>query len=395
MSDNPDLKQLAAELKTATDEVKTLAEDLKTKYEAGQTVSEEAKSKADTALTSMNELKSRLDEAEQKLARRGSNAPEARKTIGQQVVEGDAFQSFAARRGSRMGRVAIDVTGMHADITSATASAGPVLQDQRIQGIIPLPQRRMTVRDLLTQGRTSAQSITYYRELGFTNNADVVSEGTLKPQSEITFESVTQNVTTIAHWMKASKQILADVPMLQSTIDGRLIYGLRYAEEQQLLNGDGTGENLEGLITAATAYSAPFAVSDETMIDKVRLALLQAALAEYPATGVVMHPTDWARIETEKDSQGRYIIGNPQGVIQPTLWGVPVVATQAISVDKFLAGAFQLGAQIFDREDAAVMISDEDGDNFVKNMVTLLAEERLALAIFRGEAFTYGDFGNV
>lgn len=389
-----DLKQLAADFTKATDEVKNLAEDLQKKYESGATVSQEAKDKADQALTNMNELKARLDEAEQKLARRGSVAIDLPKSIGVQVSDSDVLKDYAQRRG-RAGRATIDVTGMHATITSAAGSGGALLQDQRISGIIPTPERRMTVRDLLTPGRTGAQSITYYRETGFTNSAAVVSENTTKPESNITFESVTQNVATIAHWVKASKQILADVPMLQSFIDGRLMYGLAYEEEQQLLNGDGTGENLEGLVTAATAYSAPFAVSGATMIDQVRLAALQAVLAEYPATGIVMNPTDWARIELTKDNEGRYIIGQPQGDAQPRLWRLPVVETQAMAVDKFLAGAFKLGAQIFDREDGAVTMSDEDGDNFVKNMVTILAEERLALAIYRPEAFIYGDFGNV
>jgi HK97 family phage major capsid protein len=119
--------------------------------------------------------------------------------------------------------------------------------------------------------------------------------------------------------------------------------------------------------------------------------MLQAALAEYPATGHVLHPTDWASIETLKDSEGRYIIGNPQGTAQPTLWSLPVVATQAITVRKFLTGAFKLGAQVFDRWDARVETGYVN-DDFTKNLVTILGEERLALAVYRPEAFIYGDF---
>ena len=132
-----------------------------------------------------------------------------------------------------------------------------------------------------------------------------------------------------------------------------------------------------------------------TAIDQLRFAMLQAALAEYPATGHVMHPIDWARIETTKDADGRYIIGNPQGTARPTLWGLPVVATQAIEQDKFLTGAFRLGAQVFDRWRARVEVATENEDDFVKNLVTILAEERLALAVYRPEAFIYGDFGIV
>ena len=183
---------------------------------------------------------------------------------------------------------------------------------------------------------------------------------------------------------------------MASIIDNRLRYGLAYKEEQQLLTGDGTGQNLLGIIPQATAFSAPFdPAGTETVIDSLRLALLQSELAEFASTGIVLNPTDWARIELLKDTTGRYIIGNPQGTLAPTLWGRPVVATQAISVDKFLCGAFQQGAQVFDRWQARVEVATENEDDFVKNMVTILAEERLALAVYRPEAFVYGDFGNV
>ena len=118
--------------------------------------------------------------------------------------------------------------------------------------------------------------------------------------------------------------------------------------------------------------------------------MLQAALAEYPATGHVLHPTDWANIELQKDDIGRYVIGNPQGVAGKRLWGLPVVDTQAIDVGTFLTGAFRLGAQVFDRWEARVEAAYVD-DDFIKNLVTVLAEERLALAVYRPEAFITGS----
>jgi HK97 family phage major capsid protein len=226
------------------------------------------------------------------------------------------------------------------------------------------------------------------------NNAAPVAEGAAKPSSDMKLDLVTTSAKVIAHWMKASKQVLSDVSQLRSIIDQRLLYGLSFVEEAQLLNGDGTGQNLAGIIPQATAYSAPIALSSPTSIDMIRLMHLQAALAEYPSTGTVMHPSDWAWIETLKDTTGRYIIGNPQGGIAPTLWGLPVVATQAMTIDKVLVGAFQLGAQVFDRWDARVETGFVN-DDFTKNLVTILAEERLALAVYRPEAFIYGDFGRV
>ena len=123
----------------------------------------------------------------------------------------------------------------------------------------------------------------------------------------------------------------------------------------------------------------------------LRLALLQAELADYPATGIVLHPADWAAIELLKDSTGAYIFANPQSLAQPGLWGRPVVNTPAMTVDNFLVGAFQLGAQVFDREDANVVIATQNEDDFVKNMITIRGEERLAMALYRPEAFVKGD----
>lgn len=278
--------------------------------------------------------------------------------------------------------------------TDAAGSVGDAVQNTRLPGIMPLPQRRLTVRDLLSQGRMDGSTLEYVKETGFNNNAAPVAEAAAKPESDLKFDLVTTSAKVIAHWMKASRQILSDVSQLRSTIDQRLLYGLAYKEEGQLLNGDGTGQNLLGIIPQATAYAAPITLTDPTSIDMIRLMMLQSALAEYPATGIVMHPSDWAWAETLKDTTGRYIIGNPQGSISPTLWGLPVVTTQSMTVDKVLVGAFKLGAQVFDRWDARVEAGYVN-DDFTKNLVTILAEERLALAVYRPEAFIYGDFGRV
>ncbi len=233
------------------------------------------------------------------------------------------------------------------------------------------------------------------QETGFTNLAAIVSETVQKPESDLDFELKTTPVVTIAHWVQASKQILDDAPMLASYIDGRLRYGLMYVEELQLLKGSGTGGNLDGIHTQATAFVPAFAVVMQQHIDELRLALLQAELAEYPATGIVTNPINWARIELTKTSDGQYLFANPTQMSGPNLWGKPVVATQAMDEDEFLVGAFRLGAQLFDREDANVLISTEDRDNFIKNLVTIRAEERLGLAVYRPEAFIKGIFSTI
>lgn len=392
--------ELAGETKAAFDksfgDLKAIAEDAVGKASKGETLSEGAKQKADEALTAVTETKARLDEIEQKIARKGGDDRPARKSAGYQFIENDNVKAFMANPRSG-GRVSVDTKAIISSLTTdADGSAGDVLEPMRLPIIAPV-QRRMTIRDLLMPGRTSQSSIQYPKETGFTNSADTHTEtgGTAKPQSEIKFDIVTTSVTTIAHWVLATRQILDDAPMLQSYIDGRLRYGLGIVEEDQLLNGGGTGTDLNGVYTQATAMASNLAVvSAPTKMDVIRYAMLQAALAEFPPTGIVMHPTDWAGIETTKDTAGAYIIGDPANSLQPRLWGLPVVATQAMTLDKFLVGSFGMAAQIFDREDANVTLSTEDDQNFRKNLVTILAEERLALAVYRPESFIKGDFSD-
>lgn len=390
----PDVKALARDLKEATDKVKEFAEDAKGRLEKGEEMTAAAKQSADEALIKFNELSATMTEIEQKLARRGNaGGGDARKSVGQQFVEADAIKAFMEKAPTK-GSVSFDVKALITSVTTDTlGAAGDLIVPDRQDGIVAPPERRMTVRDLLTPGRTGSNAIQFVQETGFVNNAATQAEGALKAQSEIKFDLQTKPVATIAHWVQASKQILADAPMLQSYIDGRLRYGLAYAEELQLLKGDGTGNNLLGLIPQAVAYAPPMTVpSDATMIDQLRYAMLQAVLAEYPATGHVLHPINWAQIETLKNEIGEYIIGNAADGAQPRLWRLPVVETPAMTVNKFLTGAFKLAAQVFDREDANVQLSTDDRDNFVRNLVTILAEERLGLAVYRPEALVYGDF---
>ncbi|MDX0410111.1 phage major capsid protein [Sinorhizobium medicae] len=391
-------EQLALEVKAEFDktmnQVKEIAEKALAEAAKGVGMTDDLKEKADESLLKMNALTEQVADIEQKLARGGGNKNTPEKTIGEQFVEDQGVKDWAQSSPSK-GKA--DVR-FKATITSATTdtagAAGAAVETTRLPGILALPQRRLTVRDLISPGRMDGNALEYVRETGFTNSAAPVAETAAKPESDLKFDLVTTSAKVIAHWMKASRQILDDFSQLRSIIDQRLLYGLAYVEEGQLLNGDGTGQNLHGIIPQATAYAAAFTPDAPTAIDTLRLAQLQAALAEYPATGHVLHPTDWARIELTKDTTGRYIIGNPQGTIGPTLWGLPVVATQAIAADKFLTGAFRLGAQLFDRWDARVEAGFVN-DDFIKNLVTILAEERLALAVYRPEAFIYGDLGYV
>lgn len=383
-------KQVQANLKDVGDQLKAHAEQAAKDIERHQAMSAETRAKVDEMLTKQGELQARLQEAEQKLVNANTDRgqSERQQSAGELVVGAEVMQGVnSSFRGSR--RVSVP----RAAITSVPASGGTLVPAERRAGILALPERQLTIRDLIAPGQTSSNSYEYVRETGFTNNAAPVAENTAKPYSDLTFALENAPVRTIAHLFKASRQILDDAPALQSVIDARARYGLRLAEEGQLLFGNGTGANLAGIVPLAEAYAAPggVVVTGEQRIDRLRLALLQAELAEYPSDGIVLNPIDWALIELLKDGEGRYLIGQPQGDMPATLWRRPVVNTQAMPQDDFLVGAFQLGAQILDRMDIEILISTENADDFEKNMVTIRAEERLAFAVYRPEAFVTGS----
>lgn len=390
MDPKEQVKELATEFAKATENVKALGAELTGKMSAGEKSIGDLKDQVDNALTLMNEAKTRLDEVEQKQARTGSDEVEHQKSLGQQMFESEQFKSYAEnpRNGARATLQVKDITSA---TTAAPGSAGALTTPQRQAGIIAPPNQMLHIRDLIASGTTNSNSIEYIRETGFTNNAAAQStEGALKAKSDIQFADETSAVRTIAHYIKASRQILDDAAQLESYIGGRLMYGLKLVEDRQLLNGDGLTGNLKGIVPQATAFADAASLADYTVMDQLRLAMLQAVLAEYPASGHVLNPIDWAIMELSKDKEGRYIIGQPQGTANPTMWGLPVVSTQAMGVGKFLTGAFNMGAQVFDRQQASIAIATENEDDFVKNMITILCEERLALAVYRPEAFITG-----
>lgn len=392
--------KITAALNTATASFDSKAEmALKEAQKAGE-LSTETRAVVDKALTEIGALsqthaalKEQLEKAEQTFARGGRTTAEERvPSPGAQVLAYAGLKDFAARVNSHeRTRISVPIRNVRAALTSADV-APDVVEPQREPGIVPRLRQRLFVRDLLSAGRTESPSIYWVQQTGFTNSAAVVPEGTKKPESTIAYTTKSTPVTTIAHLFKASKQIMDDFAQLQSDINTEMTYGLKYVEEQEILFGDGTGAHLKGIVPQASAFSAAFVPSMPNAIDTIRLAMLQAQLARLPATGIVLHYTDWAQIELLKDSQGGYLIANPLNLLGPVLWGIPVVATEIPAmVGKFLTGGFAGGAQIYDREDANVVIATENVDDFERNMITIRCEERLALAVKRPEAFVYGN----
>nr|WP_314400332.1 phage major capsid protein [Pseudomonas lundensis] len=390
------LKQVSAELAKASSDFSLKAEEAMTEARKAGRLSEQTKAAVDELALRFNslteaeaQLKTRLGEIEQEFARVPSHTTSApRDSLGSVVIKSEALKAFASSlEGGK--RLSIPV---NAALLSSDIPAG-VVEPQRMPGIDAAPKQRLFIRDLISPGRTTAPAIFWVQQTGFTNAAKVVAEGQAKPYSDIKFDIQITAVSTLAHMFKAAKQILDDFSQLQSTIDVEMRYGLKYVEEEEVLFGDGTGVHLKGIVPQASRFSPAFEVHEQSGIDDLRLGMLQAQLARLPASGHVLHFIDWARIELIKDTLGRYILANPLGLAGPMLWGLPVVATEASAFEgKFLTGAFRTGAQLFDREDANVVISTENADDFEKNLISIRCEERVALAVKRPEAFIYGPF---
>jgi HK97 family phage major capsid protein len=369
------------------------AEELKLHGKA----SEETKAALDKLGKDWDETKARLLAIEQKMVAGGGPGGGDQKSIGQMVVESDGFKSMQ-KGASRTG--AIQLGHLYkTNVVNASGQNQPLVPDMRVPGIITPGLRRLTIRDLLAQNRTSSNLVQFVKETAFTNNAATqTSEGAAKAESAFTFALANAAVQTLAHFVPASRQILDDAPALQDYINTRLMFGLKLTEEDQLLNGSGTGTNLLGLIAQATAMSTTGVLTaSDTYLDVIRRAKTQATDSFFEPDGVILNPHDWETIQLIKTtgtaSSGEYIYANPHiSGMNDTIWGLTPVVTPAMTQGQFMVGAFKLAAAIWDRTDATVEISREHSDFFTRNLVAILVEERLALTVFRPLALIYGGF---
>lgn len=309
--------------------------------------------------------------------------------IGEEFIKSDQFK---AMQDGTVGRARLNVKTA---IINATGQDQPLVPADRVQGIHTVPNRELMIRDIMPSTPTSSNLIEFVRESTFTNNAGPqvggspeAFENVTKPESGITFTLATQAVQTLAHWIPASKQVIEDSAQLQSFISGRLMYGLKLYEENQLLAGNNTNGQLNGIITQATAYTVQ-SPQLTNQLDIIREMIKQAHVGNYRPDYILLNPQEWFEIDTKKvgASDDRYVVGNPREMGVPRLWGLPVVVSNGVTAGQAVVGNFAMGCEIFDRNMASVEVSRENSDNFVKNMVTVLAEERVALVVYRTEAF--------
>ena len=403
---------VSTEQKTAFDknmsdikEIKSLISGLETMGEVDRWSSEPQGSVGSTYAAAANEVK-HLSSREMK-------------SIGEMFLDSAEFKALnGGRNGANMPApwmASISLSGFNVkDVYSAMPSGviGTGLGSVQRDPIVTPPTRTKRVRDLFPTRTTTAAVIEYFRQLGFTtlddgrgiNNASAVAERSasatygLKPQSSFAFVGEQAPVRTLAHWEAAHRNVLADEPQLRSIIDNELMYGLRLLEDNQILNGDGSGENLLGVLQTPGIQTYNWSDGGtspvpDTKADALRRAATLSFLAYYEPTGIVLHPNDWEDIELTKDINGQYLVAVSIAMGgEPKVWRMPVVDTPAMVEGKALVGAFGTGAQLYDREQASIRISEQHSDFFVRNAIVILAEQRLALAVKRPEAFVEVTF---
>lgn len=351
-------------------------------------VTADTKTALETLGTQQRELADRMVSLEQKGALRSDDGAPADESWGAQFVKTEAFKTFA---GGQVQKARAEVKN------TVTNTVGSTFSDRQ-PGIVGGSFREFTLEQLLSSLPTTSNAVDYVRENVFTNAAAETTEGSAMPESSVTTTLVTEPVATIGHWLKISRQLANDNAALAAYINLRLRYGVNLRVENQIMAGNGTAPNMSGFTKAGnftahgyTAASLTSAGLLNNRFDLIGKMIGDCAAGDYPADAVVVNPTDWWTMRLAKDSQGRYILGDPGSLVAPSLFGLPVVASNAVTADNVLVGALRLGATFYDREGVIVDMSESDSDNFTKNLITLRATRRCMLAVERPAAVRYGD----
>ena len=383
----------------------------------GRLMSAEERSAIDAALGEAEAIQRRLEGSQSdanllarldKITGGGSGSPAAQRTpgarrlsLGSQFVQSAEYRDFIKAQGHRRAGAWSSPTFESADgilmfgttLTSDPASGGALIPPDRQPGLLELRTRRTVVADLIAPGTTDSNLVQYTKEKTFTNAADAVKEGATKPESAITFESASAPVRKIAHWIPVSEEMLEDNAQTRSIIDARLTLGLELKEEDELLNGSGVDPHLLGL-NMLPGLTPVQALGTDTIADAMLKQITKIATTTfiYP-DGWVMNPADWLTVQIAKNQQGNYMGSGPYAPPQgPMLWGLAGAVTPAEAAGEALVGAFRAAAQIFRKGGIRIEATNSHQDFFIKNLVAIRGEERLALAVYREAAFGKVDF---
>ena len=278
-------------------------------------------------------------------------------------------------------------------MTEAANLTGDITRQYANQ-VYALPSRKVHMRSLLPIGSINQGLFTFPYESGGEGDPAAQTQGSSKAQVDFDITMKDAAAQYIAGYVRISRQMLDDIPAMTSFLQSRLLEKYLIAEDAQLLSGNGTAPNLQGITGVATAATGAATVDVEQLVQ----AIAQLESTNYSATGILVNPLDWAAIMNTKNTNAAYSL--PASTVVTTdgsvsIAGIPLYKSTAIAVDKFLVGDWSMGAQIMQNQGISVQFSEMDGDNFTKNLITVRVEARIAFPIYYAGAFVYGDFGNV
>jgi HK97 family phage major capsid protein len=358
---------------------------------------ESAKAENNTAMEAVKAdisvLKDEIEKLEAKNNRVKMNQNET-KSFNQLLAEG------IEKNADNIGKIA---RGEHKSTSFVmdAKSAGTMTEAVNLTGDIPrqyanqvyaLPSRKVHVRSLTPIGQLSTGLFTFPKETGGEGNPAAQVQGSSKSQVDFDITMSDAAAQYIAGFTRISRQMLDDVPAMTSFLQARLLEKYLVAEDAQLLSGDGTSPNLQGILGVASAYGGSSAVYVAQIIESCA----QVAAANYNVTGILINPTDWAQIMLTQNTNSPYslpgaTVVSPDGTL--SIAGIPVYQSTAITAGTFLVGDWAMGAQIMQNQGINIQFSEFDADNFTKNLITVRVEARIAFPIYYPGAFVTGTFG--
>lgn len=392
-----DLGEATNKLRKEQDELKdahrqvmdTIEKGVKLNPEVQENI-DKAIAKANESATTVNELMQKFDEV-QKSQRK--DEPLTVRSAIQKALDGDSKDRYDAllKGDSRTMRLVLK------EITSASVGTG-MKREPYIDSLVSMERQPLRIRNLLTVIPVQTDAVKYGQQTLRDNKARIVAEGTSKPYSDYKWEDRTATIETIAHLTKLTLQAIADAPRLVAEVESEMRFGLGMAEEDEILNGDGSSGHLDGLMNNATAYAVPAgmdATNVLTPVDRLRVAMLQIHLAYAIPDGHVLNPINVAEIDLlrrDPDQGGGYLFSRPDGDTGVArIWRLPVVESPSMVVNEFLTGAFKYSVHLYDRQGVTVAISTENDDDFETNKATMRVESRIGLGVRRPYGLVAGS----
>lgn len=270
-------------------------------------------------------------------------------------------------------------------------------------GVVPFLLRPLTLRDVITVSGTGSDLVEFTRISSFTNNAAPTAEATtgaldstsgLKPESALTTEIVKEPVRSIPHWIPITRRAMMDAPQMEGYVNDLLMQGVEIVLEDQMITGDGTGENLLGLDnTPGITIQNPVLTSGAVdLLKTTRQARTKVRThGRARPTAYVLHPNDWEQFDVlSAPNSGNFYFGGPLNMGTPRLWGVPVIESEAVLEGTFYVGDMKQ-AVLWDREQASIRVSDSPDNYFLRNLLAILCELRAAFGVLRPSAIVRGD----